>query len=422
MIKTLQRKFVFTSMLAVSVLLLLLLGAINLVNILIVGNQVDRTLEMIAAHRGDPGNFLPELADAPGDELGPRPPQISMREPKSEYDTFMSSNFFLVQFDRGGRVVYVDASRTSIVTEAEAAALAADVYEKRQARGKAGRYRFCMTDNPDGSGASVVFLDTYREIVSYVRVLLLSGGAGLIFWGLMLLLVMLLSKRAIQPIAESMEKQKQFVTNAGHEIKTPLAIIQSNTEAMELYQGESKWSRNIKEQTLRLSGLMQNLLLLSRMDEGILQGKAAGFSLDQLLESTLQGFLQPLEAKGISLKTEIWPELFVYADPAHVEQVLSILLDNAIKYTNAGGRLEIAAWRKDSQTCLRLENTCEELPAAPPDKLFDRFYRADAARTQKGGGYGIGLSAARALLEVNRGSIRAQYKEPNKVCFLVRFS
>ena len=93
----------------------------------------------------------------------------------------------------------------------------------------------------------VIFLDTSNEILSYLRVLFLSAAIGFVSWGLMLILVILLSKRAIRPIAESMEKQKQFVTNAGHEIKTPLAIIQSNTEAMELYTGKNKWSRNIKE-------------------------------------------------------------------------------------------------------------------------------------------------------------------------------
>ena len=118
-----------------------------------------------------------------------------------------------------------------------------------------------------GFGKVVVFLDTSGDIYSYIRVLFLSAAIGIACWLFMLLFVILLSKQAIRPIAENIEKQKQFVTNAGHEIKTPIAIIQSNTEAMELYNGENKWSKNIKEQTVRLNELMKNLLTLARMDE-----------------------------------------------------------------------------------------------------------------------------------------------------------
>lgn len=413
MIRTLQKKFVVTAMTAITFLILLLLGAINIANIVIVGNEIERTLQVVSENEGGAGNQMPKPDAAP--------PGSFSNAPKNDYDTFMSSNFFVVRFDQSGSVVYVDISRTSAVTEEEAKELASQIYVGSKESGKTGKFRFLMRDTHVGNGKSIVFLDTSEESFSYLRVLLLSGAIGLACWALMLLLVILLSRKAIRPIAENIEKQKQFVTNAGHEIKTPLAIIQSNTEAMELYQGENKWSKNIKEQTIRLNGLMKNLLTLARMDEGAARGPAADFSLSAMLAAAMQSFLQPMETKNITLQTDIQPEIHLHADQNQIEQLISILLDNAVKYTNANGQIGIHLQKNEKQIILRIQNTCESLPDAPPEKLFDRFYRADGARTQKNGGYGIGLSVARAIAAANNGTLNAAYLPPNRICFTICF-
>lgn len=148
---------------------------------------------------------------------------------------------------------------------------------------------------------------------------------------------------------------------------------------MELYLGESKWSRNIKEQTRRLSGLMQDLLTLARMDEGAALAQKAALSLSGLAEQALEPFLQPMEAQGITLERDIQPEVSLTADPAQLEQLLSLLLDNAVKYTGPGGRIRLSVKQEGKRARLCLENTCPQLPTVPPEKLFDRFYRGDAA-------------------------------------------
>ncbi len=478
MIQTLQKKFIVTSMTAITVLLLLLLGAINVVNIMMVGNEMDATLKIISDNEGDERNLSPRLGGAAKPELGevqgtepqsgeasgvepqpgevpetkPQPERIPnvgfsdffVNLPKNEYDIFLSSNFFVVRFDGKGQIVYVDVSRTSAVSEAEAKTFASDAYEENHESGKVGKYRYRMTGTRNTDGKTIVFLDASNEIVSYIRVLLLSGCIGIVCWGAMLLFVAALSKRAIRPIAENMERQKQFVTNAGHEIKTPLAIIQSNTEAMELYNGENKWSRNIKEQTARLSDLMQNLLMLSRMDEADVQVDASRFSVSGLLEELLEGFLPAMELKGICLRKEITAGIFLYADKKHVEQLISILLDNAVKYTLSDAerpsapqghvlrdalgyalpdaRIWICLQETEKRVRLRVQNTCESLPQVPPEKLFDRFYRADEARTQKSGGYGIGLSVAKSLVKANGGKIYAEYMQKSgEIAFVVEF-
>ena len=286
---------------------------------------------------------------------------------------------------------------------------------------KDGRFRYLLGQSRTGQGSAMVFLDTSGENLSYVRVLLLSGAAGLVCWSVMLVLVIFLSRRAIRPFEENMERQKQFVTNAGHEIKTPLAIIQSNTEALELYSGESKWSRNIREQTARLSGLMGDLLTLARMDEGAGRAEPADVAFSGLAEAALRSFAQPMEDRGITLRADIQPGLRLRADPAQMEQLLSILLDNAVKYTDQGGTVWVSLRRQEKKVRLSVQNTCEVLPEAPPEKLFDRFYRADAARTQRTGGCGIGLAVARSIAQANRGTLRAEYLPPDRVCFTACF-
>ena len=410
MTRTLQKKFVVTAMAAISILLLLLLGAINVANWIMVGNQIDRNLQMIAA-RETGGEAAPPREDIP--------PRRFLEPPKNAYDTVLSSNYFVVRYDPKGNITGIDVSRTSTVSEDDARERAALAYVRSRESGRDGRFRYLFQTSPAGS--TIIFLDTSGERFSYLRILLLSAGVGAACWGLMLALVMFLSRRAIRPMEENIQRQKQFVTNAGHEIKTPLAIIQSNAEALELYQGESKWSRNIKEQTQRLDGLMKNLLTLARMDEGAGATRPEELLLSQMVEERVGDFLQPMEGRGIALKQEIQPDLTIRADRAQMEQLLSTLLDNSVKYTDEGGTVWVRLNRDGRQLRLSVENTCPALPDVPPEKLFDRFYRGNSARTQKSGGYGIGLAVARSLAQANGGSLRARYLPPNRICFEATF-
>lgn len=412
MIRMLQKKFVVTAMAAVTVLLLFLLGTINAVNIAIAGKEVDKTLSMLAETEGEMGH-IPMPPDSA------HPPDFRVR-PKDVRDKFLSSNFFVVRIDEGGEAVHTDTSRVSSVDAEEARELALEAYKTGQCVGKAGKYRYRMKAARAGKGTVIVFLDTSEEILSYLRVLFLSAGIGIACWLLMLPLVIFLSKRAIRPIAVNFEKQKQFVTDAGHEIKTPLAIILANTEAMELYSGENRWTKNIRAQTVRLDGLMKSLLLLARMDEASPEADITEFSLDELLGEMVQSFAELLEQKSISIRLEIQPGIVMRADKDQIRQLISILLDNAAKYAKEGTVAAVTLKRKEKCIVLQMKNSCENLPKAPPDKLFDRFYRGDESRTQKSGGYGIGLSLARSIAEANRGSICAGY-EGTDVLFTIKF-
>lgn len=407
MIRSLQKKFIRTAMVAVTVLMLLMLGTINVVNILMVDQQVEKNLLMIAENEG----IIPAAPSIPPQEAG--------RGPKNEYDTFLASNYFVVRFDDDGEIMLTDISRVASLTESEAREMARQVYSSGHRQGRMGRFRFVLRESRLMPGEVAVFLDASGERHSYGQVLLLSLGIGTVCWAGMLLLVTLLSKRAIRPVAENMQRQKQFITNAGHEIKTPLAIIQANTEAMELYNGENKWSRNIRAQITRLTGLTNNLLALARMEEEK-QTTFAPVGLSRIIEESVASFAESLQLRGITMQLDVAPNVTVTGSRDQLGQLVSILLDNAAKYTNTGGFVQVQLRLAEKYVQLSVANSVDRLPDVPAQKLFDRFYRADDARTQKSGGCGIGLSVAQTVVELHGGKLIAAYEGLNHICFTVK--
>ena len=382
-------------MLAITVLLVFLLGAINVFNGIITSRQSERILDMLTESRG---SYTPPA------ERGERP-RFPLRAGPSP-DDMMGARFFLVVLDASLQPVRTNVKHIYAVSEQEAQELAKSVCTEGRSEGRRGQFEYRVSTSDDGRRL-VVFLDVSARQGAMRTVLLTSCGVGLLCWLAMLLLVIFISRRAIAPIAENIERQKQFVTNAGHEIKTPLAIILANTDAMELINGENKWSRNIRAQTNRLSGLMQNLLTLARMDEQS-ELPQSELSLTQLLEEALELYGEAAAGKKLTLRTRL-EEVELRANRESMLQLVSALLDNAVKYTAEGGEVCVSLTPCEGGAELRVENDCAEAPAEDMERLFDRFYRGDAARTQTGGGYGIGLSAARAIAEIHGGSIRADY-------------
>ena len=410
MIKTLQKKFIVSAMLAITILLVILLSAINIGNIAISAAQSRQMLGMllneeIMLHppqkRNHPAGFL----EAPMDE-----------------NSKMSAVYFTVRIDENGSVVRIDTGRIASITAEEAAQLCQKVMDEGAIQGKIQNFRYQRGVSERDHSMVYLFLDTSTQFRNIFLVLAFSLIAGTVCWTGMLFLVILISKKAIRPIAENMERQKQFVTDAGHELKTPLAIILANTEAMELYHGENKWSKNIREQTLRLNDLMQNLLMLAKAEESQERNSWGRIPFSSVVLETLQMFRESAELKELQINRQLESGVEIQASKEQIQRLLSILIDNAVKYSVPKGLIEICLWKKGKSVVFSIENTCEKLPGCPPEKLFDRFYRADTARTQQSGGYGIGLSAARTIADLYGGTIEASYESSNRIRFTVIFS
>ncbi|HIY07440.1 MAG TPA: HAMP domain-containing histidine kinase [Candidatus Evtepia faecigallinarum] len=400
----LQRKFIRTAMVAVTALLVVLLGTINFANWWQVEVQTDRMLSFLLQEELPPEDMLPR---DPGRFL-----------PPLNADTRGAARFFQVFYDQAGQVVWVDVGQIATVSEEEALDYAQRC--QGQQEGSIDRFRFRRAATQDGQGEVLLFLDTSTSRRSILTVLALSGGVGLLCWLGSFLLVVLLSRRAIAPVVRGMEKQRQFVTNAGHEIKTPLAIIQVNTEALELHQGESKWTRNIRAQTARLTGLMENLLTLARMDEARLP-PAQPVDLSGTARESVQAFQEAAGARQLTLTGQIAPGIILQTSREHMVQLLSVLLDNGVKYTEEGGSIRLTLTREGNTVRLQVRNGPTQVPEGDLSRLFDRFCRGDPARSQRTGGYGIGLSAAQAIVQAWQGTIGVRAEGEDTLVFTVTF-
>lgn len=410
MIRTLQKKFIFAAMLAITLLLLSMLGSLNVINAILNRRQTDDLLEQLT---------MAEMAPVPHKTPSKKEREELFRQPMSA-NVRMSAVYFVVSVNADGEIFRTDVSRIADVDEEQAKILTEKVMASGKKEGRMGEFRYRSRSAPEGKETVWVFLSTAVQTMSALRLLVLSALIGAVCWLLMLLFVRILSGRAIRPIAANIERQKRFVTDAGHEIKTPLAIIMANTEAMELHGGETKWSRNIRDQAIRLNGLMQNLLTLSKIDESNLAETKAELSFSALAADGAEMFREAMELKELHFESRIQPDLTLCANKDLMGRLISILLDNAVKYAPKGGKVVLELFRNEKGNAqLVVANDCENVPDCAPEKLFDRFYRADLARTQKNGGYGIGLSAAQSIVEVHGGTITAAYPDEHTVAFFV---
>lgn len=251
--------------------------------------------------------------------------------------------------------------------------------------------------------SQIAFLDITASRQSLLELLAAFIVVGILTLLAMLWISTMFAKRAVAPIEQSYRKQKRFVQDASHELKTPLASICANLEVLqanrqETIQSQGKWLDHISHETKRMSKLVTELLELARADQTEQAIKLEPICLSNLLERILLSVETMLYEKGIALQQQIEEDISVNGNLDKVEQVIQILLDNAHKYTNTGGTIEVSLRRQRKYVILEVSNTGEGITPEHIDKIFDRFYRADESR-KNNGSYGLGLPIAKALTE-----------------------
>ena len=312
----------------------------------------------------------------------------------------------------------IDTGQIAAVDAEDAAAYAQSVVASGRSSGFWGNYRYLISQE-DGD-SQVIFLDCGRSLSSFRATLFASVALSLVGLGAVLVLLLILSSRIVRPMAESYEKQKQFITDAGHELKTPMTIISADADLAEMECGENQWLADIRRQAQRLTGLTNDLIYLSRMEEEQPRLQLIEFPLSDVVEEMVQSFAAPAQSQGKELSVTIQPMLSCTGDEKAIRQLVSILLDNALKYSPAGGRLAVKLEKQGRSIALTVSNTAAQL--LDRDKLphlFDRFYRTDQSRNSQTGGYGLGLSIARSIVLAHRGKIRAESADGNSLVITV---
>ncbi|MBQ7897731.1 MAG: HAMP domain-containing histidine kinase [Clostridia bacterium] len=405
MTRILKRRFVIFTMTAVTCLLIFIVLAINSLNWLMLERQSDAVLETLV---DADGAFHKMDFD--------RPPPFSR---PLNMDRMRSSRFFIVSSDEDGNVVDVNTEQISSIDEETAKSYALKALKKGKEFGRIKEYKYAVKKTD--SLQLTFFMDTSEQNESFRMVLSASCIIAVLCWGILLIIVILLSGKVIRPVLAGMEKQKQFITNAGHEMKTPLAIIQSNNDTMALIHGENKYNLHIRSQTKRLNVLMSNLLTLARLDEEI-PLPTERVNISELTNEMLPVYMEDAQTRKLHFCVHIEPDVIIQTNKDSFAQMLTILLDNALKYTPDDGYISLSLLTEGKHVRIVEENTCDPTPQPIPERLFERFYRGDFARTQKkdSSGYGIGLSAARAICESFGGKLIAEYSSPNTIRFTAK--
>jgi signal transduction histidine kinase len=225
---------------------------------------------------------------------------------------------------------------------------------------------------------------------------------------ILLLLIMALSNRAIQPYIDNIEKQQQFVADAGHEIKTPLAVISADVEVLEMAKGENDWTKSIKGQIIRLDGLVKQLLALSKMD-GISRKDENTIKIDysSLTKQLYNDFKNLAVTKDTTMEYEIDDNISVLGKHDKIEQLLSLILENSTKYAVKDSTIHVYLKASKRMSSFRVVNKCEGLTKDNLANVFERFYRGDKSHSNQIEGYGIGLSVAQAIVHSHHGKITA---------------
>lgn len=228
---------------------------------------------------------------------------------------------------------------------------------------------------------------------------------------MVVVLVVIFSRLVFRPIAESYQKQKQFITDASHEIKTPLTIIDANVEVIEMMSGENKWTKSTKNQVKRLASLAGQLITLSKMDEGDGAADKMKFSMTDAVIDTTSSFESVAETKGRKLVCDIEENLYFVGEEKRIREMFGIFLDNAVKYSTEGSEIHVSLERKGRKIIYQISNEADLIAKGNQDVLFERFYRSDASRNSATGGSGIGLSVAKAVAEAHHGKLTAESKD-----------
>ncbi|MCC8072934.1 MAG: HAMP domain-containing histidine kinase [Clostridiales bacterium] len=404
MTKKLQQRFITVGMLSALVVVIIVMCIINFANHFQNISQADSMLSYLVENDGDfPGNLPSAEPDIPNYEA-------------ASPETYYSTRFFSVWI-KDGTIEKINTQSIAALSQSEVEEYALYVYNNDKSGGYLDEYRYSVSSK--GDQTLIVFLDCLQTRTSEKRIMTLSviiavGALLCIF-----ILLYLFSKRVVAPIAESSEKQKRFITDASHELKTPLAVLLANTEIIEAQNGTSEWTESSRHQIDRMTQLVGQLMTLASLNEVEENVQLEETDITELISSEVTPFKAVAANKGKTLSSDIALDMHGKVNIKHLREVTSILVDNAIKYSDENGEIKISAYINQKKHTLNMSvsNPCESANKDEVSHFFDRFYRTDSSRSRETGGSGIGLSIASAVAQTYNGKLSAKCSDEKIITF-----
>ncbi len=398
MLKKMRWRFIFVAMIAFFMVIFSLSCFVNIWNYVSVTKDQDAILERL---------YEAQLEGIPDDR---KPPIESIDKYSNEVPYMI--RFFSVEYKEDNVQVYQDYIAS--LSNDDALEYASNIKESHHTSGYYKGYRYLKKTSEEET--IILFLNSERELQMMKSLLVITVIIALVSLLVVFILVSFFSKYAIAPYVKNMEAQKQFITNASHELKTPLTSISTSADVLDLECSDNEWVKNIQKQSSELSKLINNLITLSKLEEGPLLNKTS-FSLSDALWEISESFVSLTKASNKNYSQSIEENLVYVGDQMAIQQCVSILLDNAIKYTPEEGSIFLNAYKKGKKILIVVENTYYE-KIKDLNRLFERFYRNDVSHNQSISGNGVGLSIAKATTQKHNGKIYAKQCE-DKLKFII---
>lgn len=403
MIKKLKLKFICISMLSLIIVLLLVIGSININNYRSITKKADETIKIIINNNG---RYPYKFPDKHGND--------DFITPEAFYET----RYFSVVVDNQKEIIRIDLENVSAVNENNAYEYTIEALKKNKDKGFVDNYRYFKVEI-DKNSTMCIFLDCNRTLNLYYQFLQSSIMMSIIVILLVLALVILFSSIITAPLVKTYQKQKQFITNASHDLKTPLTIINGSCEILEYNNLDNEWIQTIKEQVAKLTSLTNKLVFLTKMDESASECQFEDFSLSETIEELIIPYQQLLDNQNKHFTYDIQPNLIYHGNEKMISEMITLLLDNALKYSNDLGNIDLQVQKNTRNIKIVLSNTADNIPVGNLDKIFERFTRLDTSRNSDTGGHGIGLSVVKTIVETHKGRIKATSDDGKTIVFTI---
>ena len=407
MFRKLRIRFIAIASLAILIVLFSVVGVLNSARHIQTVNEINKILTLIS----DNGGTFPSVSKATS-ELGNT---VSV-------DTLFQYRYFSAVIDEDGNITSLNSSNISDLTDEQVENYLTKINKSGDTSGdfryNNHTYSYLVKDESDDS-TLIVVLDSTNQVEENMTLVHLSLWMSGVSFAFFVLMVSIFSGRVIEPFIRNYERQRRFITNAGHELKTPLAIISANNELVEMMNGESEWTKSTNDQVERMTGLINSLVAMARLEEQP-EVVLTDLNFSAIAEDAAEDFKGPVIKDGKQFVMEIQPDIHVKAEEKSLFELVTLLVDNANKYCDAGGTVSVKLSKANRLSKARLEisNTYVEGKNVDYSKFFERFYREDESHNNKKSGYGIGLSMAQTMVKLFKGSISVSYSG-DTITFLV---